>query len=95
MAGAGAATRHMSFTEQGVAMLSGALRSNRAIAVNIEIERALVELRRAAASFEDLQKRLDRSKPDIGARLSEQDEQLRQISEALRQSIAPPGRPTS
>ncbi|HXQ88757.1 MAG TPA: ORF6N domain-containing protein, partial [Solirubrobacterales bacterium] len=34
------------FTEQGVAMLSGVLRSDRAIAVNIEIMRAFVELRR-------------------------------------------------
>jgi hypothetical protein len=49
------------FTEQGVAMLSGVLRSDRAITVNI----------------------------DIGARLSEHDEQLRQIFEALRQLIAP------
>jgi ORF6N domain len=36
------------FTEQGVAMLSGVLRSDRAIAVNIEIMRAFVELRRVA-----------------------------------------------
>lgn len=39
------------FTEQGVAMLSGVLRSDRAIAVNIEIMRAFVELRRVAGSF--------------------------------------------
>lgn len=36
------------FTEQGVAMPSGVLRSERAIAVNVEIMRAFVELRRAA-----------------------------------------------
>jgi hypothetical protein len=78
------------FTEQGVAMLSGVLRSDRAIAVNIEIMRAFVELRRAAGSFQELQKRLDQMELDIGARLSEHDEQLRQIFEALRQLIAPP-----
>jgi hypothetical protein len=39
------------FTEQGVAMLSGVLRSDRAIAVNIEIMRAFVELRRVALSY--------------------------------------------
>jgi len=39
------------FTEQGVAMLSGVLRSDRAIAVNIAIMRAFVELRRAAAGY--------------------------------------------
>lgn len=80
------------FTEQGVAMLSGVLRSDRAIAVNIEIMRAFVELRRAAGSFKELQRRLDRIELDIGARLSEHDEQLRQIFEALRQLIAPPAR---
>jgi hypothetical protein len=78
------------FTEQGVAMLSGVLRSDRAIAVNIEIMRAFVELRRVASSFAELEKRLEQMELDIGARLSEHDEQLRQIFEALRQLIAPP-----
>lgn len=78
------------FTEQGVAMLSGVLRSDRAIAVNIEIRRAFVELRRAAGSFDALQKRLDQLELDIGARLSEHDDQLRQIFEPLRQLIEPP-----
>ncbi len=36
--------RPLVFTEQGVAMLSGVLRSERAVAVNIEIMRAFVEL---------------------------------------------------
>jgi ORF6N domain len=80
------------FTEQGVAMLSGVLRSDRAIAVNIEIMRAFVELRRVAGSFQELQTRLDQMELDIGARLGEHDEQLRQIFEALRQLIAPPDR---
>ena len=78
------------FTEQGVAMLSGVLRSDRAIAVNIEIMRAFVELRRAAGSFQELQQRLEQMELDIGARLSEHDEQLGQIFEALRRLIAPP-----
>lgn len=82
--------RPLVFTEQGIAMLSGVLRSDRAIAVNIEIMRAFVELRRVAGSFDELQKRLDQMELDIGARLSEHDEQLRQIFEALRQLIAPP-----
>ena len=84
--------RPLVFTEQGVAMLSGVLRSDRAIAVNIEIMRAFVELRRAAGSFQALQERLDQMELDIGARLSEHDEQIRQIFEALRQLIAPPPR---
>ncbi len=40
-------------------MLSGVLRSDRAITVNIEIMRAFVELRRVAGSFQEVQKRLD------------------------------------
>lgn len=74
-------------------MLSGVLRSDRAIAVNIEIMRAFVELRRVAGSFQALEERLDQMELDIGARLSEHDQQFRQIFEALRQLIAP--RPSS
>lgn len=81
------------FTEQGVAMLSGVLRSDRAIVVNIEIMRAFVELRRVVGSFQELRQRLDQMELHIGARLSEHDEQLRQIFEALRQLIDPPTPP--
>lgn len=55
--------------------------------------RAFVELRRVTGSFQELQQRLDQMELDIGARLSEHDEQLRQIFEALRQLIAPPDKP--
>lgn len=47
------------FTEQGVAMLSGVLRSDRAIAVTIEIVRALSSCDVPLVPLEDLQKRLD------------------------------------
>ncbi len=46
------------FTEQGVAMLSSVLRSERAIRVNVEIIRAFVRLRRMLASHGDLARRL-------------------------------------
>ena len=46
------------FTEQGVAMLSGVLRSRTAVAVNIAIIRAFVELRRAAMSYAAIERRL-------------------------------------
>ncbi len=42
------------FTEQGVAMLSGVLHSEKAIQVNIAIMRAFVELRRYAMTFAEL-----------------------------------------
>ncbi len=78
------------FTEQGVAMLSGVLRSERAIVVNIEIMRAFVELRRAASSSAAIEKRLEELERETGARLGQHDEQLSQIFQALRQLISPP-----
>ena len=47
------------FTEQGVAMLSSVLRSQRAVQVNIEIMRAFVRLRQMLASHADLARKLD------------------------------------
>jgi hypothetical protein len=85
--------RPLVFTEQGVAMLSGVLRSDRAIAVNIEIMRAFVELRRAAISYTALQERLDAIERDMGTRLDQHDEQLAQIFKVLHRLIAPPEPP--
>ena len=50
--------RPYAFTEQGIAMLSSVLRSPRAIAVNIEIMRAFVRLRRLLASNARLARKL-------------------------------------
>ena len=47
------------FTEQGVAMLSSVLHSQRAIDVNVEIMRAFVRLRQMLASNAQLARRLD------------------------------------
>ena len=49
----------VAFTERGVAMLSRALSSERAVLVNIEIMRACVQLRRLLASNAGLARRLD------------------------------------
>jgi len=46
------------FTEQGVSMLSSALRSEKAIMVNIAIMRAFVFLRQYALSHKDLTEKL-------------------------------------
>ena len=81
------------FTEQGVAMLSGVLRSKRAIAVNVEIMRAFVELRRATASYSALEKRIRELEREATARFGRHDKQLDQIFKTLRQLIAPPARP--
>ena len=47
------------FTEQGVAMLSSVLSSERAIAVNIEIMRTFVKLRELLATHADLSRKLN------------------------------------
>ncbi|HWA11203.1 MAG TPA: ORF6N domain-containing protein [Opitutaceae bacterium] len=47
-------SRPYAFTQEGVAMLSSVLRSPRAVAVNIEIMRAFVRLRRLTLSVKEL-----------------------------------------
>ncbi|HEX6602183.1 MAG TPA: ORF6N domain-containing protein [Solirubrobacterales bacterium] len=80
------------FTEQGVAMLSGVLRSDRAIAVNIAIMRAFVELRRVTSSYAALQERLEELERGVTGRLDQHDEQIEQIFAALHRLISPPPR---
>ncbi len=54
----GIRTAPYDFTEQGVAMLSSVLRSERAIQVNIEIMRAFVRLRQMLATNAELSRKL-------------------------------------
>lgn len=70
----------MAFTEQGVAMLSGLLNSDRAIKVNIEIMRAFVQLRRLVNSNKELAKKIEQLE-------SKYDEQFRIVFDAIRQLI--------
>ena len=67
------------FTEQGVAMLSGILNSDKAIAMNIAIMRAFVEVRRVLIQETDLKTQLK----EIKERLGEHDVQLNQIYDAM------------
>lgn len=67
------------FTEQGVAMLSGELNSDRAITMNIAIMRAFVEVRRVLLQQTDIREQLKQ----IKERLGEHDVQLNQIYDAL------------
>ena len=71
------------FTEQGVAMLSSVLRSQRAIHVNIEIMRAFIRLRQMIATHVELARKLD-------ALGEKHDAQFKQVFEAIRQLILPP-----
>jgi hypothetical protein len=67
------------FTEQGVAMLSGILNSDKAIAMNIAIMRAFVEIRKILIQENDLKGQLKA----IKERLGEHDAQLNQIYDAM------------
>jgi len=67
------------FTEQGVAMLSGILNSNRAIQMNIAIMRAFVEIRRVLLQENDIKAQLKQ----IRERIGEHDAQLNQIYDAM------------
>jgi hypothetical protein len=71
------------FTEQGVAMLSSVLRSERAVRVNIEIMRAFVRLRQLLSTHADLARKL-------GELEQKYDGQFRAVFEAIRQLMAPP-----
>ena len=73
------------FTEQGVAMLSSVLNSERAVLVNIEIMRAFVKLRQMLASNAELSRRLD-------ALESKYDKEFRVVFDAIRQLMATPAR---
>jgi len=67
------------FTEQGVAMLSGILNSERAINMNIAIMRAFVEIRRLSLQQMDIREQIKQIKD----RLGEHDSQLNQIYDAM------------
>jgi ORF6N domain len=73
------------FTEQGVAMLSGILNSERAIAVNIAIMRTFVKMRQIMLSNIDLSKRLDDLERIIFDRLDENSADIEAIRNALMQ----------
>ena len=81
------------FTEQGVAMLSSVLRSGRAVAVNIEIMRTFVALRRVVEARDALRSKLDELEKHFESRLAEHDAQLAQVFTALRELVAPPPLP--
>jgi hypothetical protein len=77
------------FTEQGVAMLSSVLKSERAIEVNIAIMRVFVRLREMMATHKELAFKLI----ELEERLEGHDEQIQTIFEAIRQLMTPPERP--
>lgn len=76
------------FTEQGVAMLSSVLRSQRAVEVNIAIMRTFVKLRGILASNELLRRK-------IKSMERKYDEQFKVVFEVLDKMLAEPEKPKS
>jgi hypothetical protein len=81
--------RPYAFTEQGVAMLSSVLNSERAVKVNIAIMRAFVKLRETL----DTNRELARKFAELEQRVGKHDEEISAILEAIRQLMAPPEKP--
>jgi ATP-dependent Clp protease ATP-binding subunit ClpA len=77
------------FTEQGVAMLSSVLRSQRAVEVNVAIMRAFVALRRLLSDNAALAKKLD----ELERKVIGHDAAIRSLFDAIRQLMAPPEKP--
>jgi len=76
----------MAFTEQGVAMLSSVLNSDRAIEVNIAIMRAFVKLREMMATHEDLKRKIESMEKKY-------DEQFQIVFEAIKQLLTEEDKP--
>ena len=58
----------LAFTEQGVAMLSGILNSDKAIEVNIQIMRAFIKLRHMILEHDELKRELDELRKEMNLR---------------------------
>src|SRR5579863_1492784 len=74
-------SRPYAFTEQGVAMLSSVLRSERAVQVNIAIMRAFVRLRTLMATHEDLRRKIEQMEKRYDARFQAVFATLKQMLE--------------
>ena len=81
--------RPYAFTEQGIAMLSTVLNSNRAIKVNIAIMRAFVKLRHILESNRELAQKFS----ELERRVGKHDDEIAAILEAIRQLMAPSEKP--
>ena len=74
------------FTEQGVAMLSSILNSERAVKVNIAIMRGFVQLRETLETNRELARKFS----ELEQRVGKHDDEIAAILEAIRQLMVPP-----
>jgi hypothetical protein len=78
------------FTEQGVAMLSSVLSTERAVAVNIEIMRAFVRMRSVLAANKELAQRFAELEARLDKKAAVQDKAIAAIMSAIRELMNPP-----
>ena len=76
----------MAFTEQGVAMLSGVLRSKRAVQTNIQIMRAFTKLRQMLSTHKDLKRKIESMEKKY-------DQQFQVVFEAIKQLLDTDAKP--
>ena len=80
-------TRYLpiAFTEYGIAMLSGLLRSQKAIEVNIRVVRAFIMLRQLAIEHRDLHDKILELEPRCDRKFSNIDQALEYLFEEKRE----------
>ena len=81
------------FTEQGVAMLSSVLNSERAVQVNIAIMRAFVQMRMFLQSSDALAKKLNGLEKETKKKFAKQQEQIKFIFEAIKELMLEKAKP--
>jgi phage regulator Rha-like protein len=73
------------FTENGVAMLSSVLKSERAVLVNIQIMRAFTRLRRILSTHKEVSRKIK----ELEQRINKHDAEIRAIFEVIRKLMVP------
>jgi len=77
------------FTEQGVAMLSSVLHSERAVHVNIAIMRTFVKLRQMLSAHKELAGKII----ELERQIQSHDHKIEAIFEAIHELMSPPEKP--
>jgi len=85
----GRRTLPYAFTQEGVAMLSSVLNSERAVQVNIAVMRVFVKMREIMAANQELAQKIEA----LEQQYEDHDAEIKVIFEALRQLLDPPATP--
>ena len=81
------------FTEQGVAMLSSILNSDRAIEVNIQIMRVFIRLKQFIHAHKELEGKFDLLEKKVGEHLNKHDEEITAIFSLIKKMLIVEAKP--